>query len=106
MYWLVVQKYEIILILSGTCAIFIIDVVVRHNEAELWRVFAAFQCVQGAEGVRQEAANLSGKRTEHEKCMFYSLEELMKIGSFFLCKNDSKERKNVTEIQRFFSGSR
>lgn len=66
---------------------------------ELWRVFAIIVYGQSAEGVRQETANLSGKRTEHEKCMFYSLEELMKIGSFFLCKNDSKERKNVTEIQ-------
>ncbi len=38
--------------------------------------------MKSAEGVRQHAANLSGKRTEHEQCMFYSLEELMEIGSF------------------------
>lgn len=30
-----------------------------------------------------EIVNLSGKRTEHYKCMFYSLEELIYINSFF-----------------------
>ena len=47
---------------------------------------------ESAEGVRQEAANLSGKRTEHDRCMFYSLEELMEIGSFLFAKNLRQSR--------------
>lgn len=58
-----------VLIINRTCVIFIMFIMACAvmDIGLLWRVFDAVGCsrMKSAEGVAQETANLSGKRTEH-----------------------------------------
>lgn len=48
----------------------------------------------------EASVNLSGKRTEHQKCMFYSLEELILISSFFFCILPYRDNKLSKEKRK------